>query len=98
MYNTLDRDLWVRFRKSMYNVYVLNHSQDAARSFGLSNVWDRPIRSMGYRVNGTSVECIGRPISLDSLTGYLEKCQNLKLHDPYMIIESLAIRICSRKC
>lgn len=31
MYNTHDRDLWLRFRKPMYNVYDLNHLLDAAQ-------------------------------------------------------------------
>lgn len=30
MYNTHDRDLWLRFRKPVYNVYVLKHSLEVS--------------------------------------------------------------------
>lgn len=49
---------------STHIINVLNHSLDASASLeSLSNVWDRQAHLLdGCRVNGTSVESIGRPI------------------------------------
>lgn len=42
--------------QQFFHIYVMKHLLDAVRSLdGLSSVYDRRIRSIGCRVNGTNV-------------------------------------------
>lgn len=72
-------------------LYVLSHSLDAHSFDSLSSGWDRPIRSIGFRVNGTSIQCMCWPISMTTnlLHGKGPKSQNDMIQ--FMIIKSLAI-------
>lgn len=59
---------------------VLDYSLDAAHSLdSLLSVWERPIRSMSFRMIGTCVVYMGRPIH----SSYLGEGKNLKLRDPF---------------
>lgn len=72
---------------------VLNSSLDS-----LSNVWDRPIRSMACRVNGTSVDCMGRLIHSTANQSTRERARISDCKIRLMITEGLELRIFGSVC
>lgn len=68
------------FENQMYNVYVLNHSLDAAHSRGsLSSVQDKTHTLDGLQSAWDKRRAYWPAHSLDSLVGYLGKVRESKI-------------------